>query len=252
METIEVERDGGVLRIWMNRPERRNPLGPDALEELRSTFESINRDFDVRCVVLAGRGPSFSGGADRKMPPASRTSEPTPRERRWVAQLGRRTARAIEDCEVPTIARLHGHVVGGAAVLALACDFRIAADDVSVWIPEVDLGIPLTWGAVPMLVRECGMARAREAIVLCDRIGAVDAERWGIVHRVVAATELDRTVDEWADRLAAKPAAAIAMSKSQLRAYGAAFRMGELGELDGDLLLGASMSAEARRAFGGD
>jgi enoyl-CoA hydratase/carnithine racemase len=95
------------------------------------------------------------------------------------------------------------------------------------------------------------MARAREAIVMCDRIGATDAERWGIVHRVVSTDQLDATVDQWATRLASKPAAAIAMSKSQFRAYGAAFRMGELAELDGDLLLGSSMSAEARRAFGG-
>jgi enoyl-CoA hydratase/carnithine racemase len=250
METLEVERDGHVLRVWLDRPDQRNPLSTAALEELRQVYDGVNTDFEVRCVVLGGRGPSFSGGADRKAAPSSRSTEPSPRERRWVAQLGRRVARAIENCEVPTIARLHGHVVGGAAVLALACDFRLAADDVSVWIPEVDLGIPLTWGAVPMLVRECGMARAREAIVLCDRIGAVDAERWGIVHRVVAPDALDALVDEWAARLAAKPAAAIAMSKSQLRAYAAAFRVGEVAELDGDLLLGASMSAEARRAFG--
>ena len=251
METLEIERDGSILRVWLNRPEKRNPLSTTALEELRTVFTGVNEDFDVRCVVLGGRGPSFSGGADRKAAPAPRSTDPTPRERRWVAQLGRRAARAIEDCEVPTIARLHGHVVGGAAVLALACDFRVAAEDVSLWIPEVDLGIPLTWGAVPLLVRECGMARAREAIVLCDRIGAVDAERWGMVHRVVPADDLDSAVDEWARRLAAKPAAAIAMSKSQLRAYAASFRVGELAELDGDLLLGSSMSAEARRAFGG-
>jgi enoyl-CoA hydratase/carnithine racemase len=252
METLDLERDGDILRVWLNRPDKRNPLSSVALEELRQVFTDVNADFSVRCVVLGGRGPSFSGGADRKAPPAPRTTEPTPRERRWVAQVGRRAARAIEDCEVPTIARLHGHVVGGAAVLALACDFRIAADDVSVWIPEVDLGIPLTWGAVPMLIRECGMARAREAIVLCDRIGAIDAERWGIAHRVVASGDLDAAVDEWATRLATKPAAAIAMSKSQFRAYASAFRLGELAELDGDLLLSSSMSVEARRAFGGD
>lgn len=251
METLEVERDGHVLRVWMNRPDKRNPLSAVALAELADVFTAVNEDFDVRCVILGGRGPSFSGGADRNAAPAPRSTEPTPRERRWVAQQGRRTTRAVEACEVPTIARLHGHVVGGAAVLALACDFRIAAEDASVWIPEVDLGIPLTWGAVPLLVRECGMARAREAVVMCDRIGAIDAERWGIVHRVVASEQLDATVDDWAARLVSKPAAAMAMSKSQFRAYATAFRMGEIAELDGDLLLGASMSPEARRAFGG-
>ena len=251
METLTVERDGPVLRIWLDRPAKRNPLNGTALKEITAVFTSVGEDPDVRVVVLGGRGPSFSGGADRSDPPGASSPEPTARERRWVAQLGRRAARAVDDCEVPTIARLHGHVVGGAAVLAVACDFRIAADDTSIWIPEVDLGIPLTWGAVPMLVRECGMARARQTIVLCDRIPVVDAERWGLVHRVVPAADLDAAVEEWAQRLAAKPSAAMSMTTSQLRAYGAVFRSGDLTELDGDLLLGASQSAEARTAFGG-
>lgn len=250
METLEVERDGTVLRVWLNRPEKRNPLSATALEEIATVFSDVNGDFSVRVVVLGGRGPSFSGGADRKATPAPRSGDPTPRERRWIAQLGRRAAQAIEACEVPTVARLHGHVVGGAAVLALSCDFRVASDDVSIWIPEVDLGIPLTWGAVPLLIRECGMARAREAIVLCDRIGAIDAERWGMVHRVVPPAGLDIAVDEWATRLASKPGAAIAMTKSQFRAYAAVARLGDLTELDGDLLIGSQGSAEARAAFG--
>ena len=249
METLEVERDGPILRVWLNRPDQRNPLSGVALQELIDVFTGVSTDFDVRVVVLGGRGPSFSGGADRKDPATPRSADPTARERRWVAQLGRRTARAIDDCEVPTIARLHGHVVGGAAVLALACDFRIAAADTSFWIPEVDLGIPLTWGAVPLLIRECGMARAREAVVLCDRIAAADAERWGMAHRVVDAGALDATVDEWAQRLAAKPATAMSMTNAQLRAYGALFRAADLTELDGDLLTGGSQSPEFRETF---
>src|SRR5688500_17759512 len=123
METLTLERVGPVLRVWLNRPEKRNPLSPIALQELIDVFTGVATDFDVRCVVIGGRGPSFSGGADLRAPTPARSSEPTPRERRWVAQLGRRMAKAVDDCEVPTIARLHGHVVGGAAVLALACDF---------------------------------------------------------------------------------------------------------------------------------
>jgi enoyl-CoA hydratase/carnithine racemase len=249
METLEVERDGAVLRVWLNRPEKRNPLSPTALEELIEVYTGVSRDFDVRVVVVGGRGPSFSGGADLRNATPARSADPTPRERRWTAQLGHRMTRAVDDCEVPTIARLHGHVVGGAAVLALACDFRIAAEDTSFWIPEVDLGIPLTWGAVPLVIRECGMARAREAIVMCDRINAVDAERWGMAHRVVAMDALDTTVDEWAARLVAKPATAMSMTTSQFRAYGAASRLADLTELDGDLLSGGSASAEFRAKF---
>jgi enoyl-CoA hydratase/carnithine racemase len=249
METLEVVRDGPVLRVWLNRPEKRNPLSPTALQELLDVFSGVGTDYAVSCVVIGGRGPSFSGGADLKAPTPPRSADPTPRERRWVSQLGRRMARAVDECEVPTVARLHGHVVGGAAVLALACDFRIAAEETSFWIPEVDLGIPLTWGAVPLLIRECGMARAREAVVLCDRIPARDAERWGMAHRVVPMDDLDRTVDEIAARLAAKPATAMTLSTSQLRAYAAQFRMADLTELDGDLLALGSASGEFRTRF---
>jgi enoyl-CoA hydratase/carnithine racemase len=249
METLEVERDGPILHVWLNRPEKRNPLSPTALQELIDVYTGVNVDFETRVVVIGGRGPSFSGGADLRAATPARSADPTARERRWAAQLGRRMARAVDECEVPTIARLHGHVVGGAAVLALACDFRIAADDTSFWIPEVDLGIPLTWGAVPLLIRECGMARAREAIVLCDKIPAADAERWGMAHRVVPIDALDATVDEWATRLAAKPAMAMTMTTSQFRAYAAAHRLADLTELDGDLLTGASQSPEFRSKF---
>lgn len=251
METLEVERDGPVLRVWLNRPEKRNPLSPAALQELVDVYTGVSRDFDVRVVVVGGRGPSFSGGADLRNATPPRSDDPTPRELRWAAQLGHRMAKAVDECEVPTIARLHGHVVGGAAVLAMACDFRIAAEDTSIWIPEVDLGIPLTWGAVPLLIRECGMARAREAIVMCDRISATDAERWGMVHRVVSPEVLDVTVNDWATRLAAKPATAMSMTTSQLRAYGSLPRMADLSQLDGDLLTGGSRSTEYRSRFSG-
>lgn len=253
METLTLERVGPVLWVWLDRPEKRNPLSGLALQELVDVFTAVSTsEFDVGCVVLGGRGPSFCGGADRSgnVAEAAVASSGSARERRWVAQLGRRAALAIDECEVPTVARLHGHVVGGGAVLAAACDFRVGTPDTSFWIPEVDLGIPLTWGAVPLLVREIGMARAREAVVLCDRIGAVDAERWGLLHRVVDAAALDDEVASLAARLAGKPEVAMSMTTSQLRAYGTVSSLGSLAELDGDLLSSASRSAEARRAFG--
>ena len=138
------------------------------------------------------------------MAAASGASE---RERRFAAQIGWRACRAIEACEVVTLARVHGHVVGGGVALALACDFRIAAQGSVFHVPEVDLGIPLTWGATPRLIAELGAARARELILMCDRIDARTAERWGLVNRVVPAARLDATVDAWALRLAAKPEA---------------------------------------------
>lgn len=250
---LAVERDGAVLRVWLDRPERRNALDTATLEALTGLYLGLQRDFRTRVVVLGGRGPSFCAGADRGSPPGSErmaaSSGAGDRERRQAAQIGWRACRAIEECEVVTLARVHGHAVGGGVALALACDFRIAAQGTVFHVPEVDLGVPLTWGAAPRLISEVGAARARELILLCDRVDARTAERWGLVHRVVPASRLDAVVDAWARRLAEKPEIAVHMTKSQFRAQSRRGVLGDLTETDGDLLLAASRSAAARASF---
>jgi enoyl-CoA hydratase/carnithine racemase len=173
----------------------------------------------------------------------------TDRERRHAAQLGLRACRAIEDSEQLTIAQIHGHAIGGGLALALACDFRLAEAGTLFQFPEVDLGLPLTWGAVPRLIAEVGAARAREIVLLCDRFDAARAERWGVIHRALDADALEATTVEWAERLCAKPEVAVHLTRTQLRAYARTTRLGDLAESDGELLLGASRAAAARARF---
>lgn len=252
-KTLSVTYDGPVLRVWLDRPDKRNALNGTALEELATLCEGLATDFVTRVVVLGGRGPSFCAGADRTDPPGharlAGASDAGERERRWVAQIGFRAARAIERAEVVTIARLHGHVVGGGVVLAAACDFRVAAEGAQFHVPEVDLGLPLTWGGTPRLIHELGAARARELVLLCDRIDAAEAYRIGLVHRVVPPAELDAAVDAMAARLAAKPEAAVHMTKTQFRAYATRAVLGDVTETDGDQLVAAARGAIARRSF---
>jgi enoyl-CoA hydratase/carnithine racemase len=215
-------------------------------------FASFATDFEVKVAVLGGRGRAFCAGADRKDPPGARmsgASGASEREQRWVAQLGLRACRAIAECEVVTVARLHGHVVGGGTGLAVSCDFRVAGASTSFSVPEVDLGIPLTWGLVPRLIHEVGAARARQLVLLCDPADAATAERWGLVHRVVPDDELDTAVDEWVHRLVGKPETAVHMTTSQFRAYARRAALGDVTELDGDLLAAASRSESARASF---
>ncbi len=253
-KTLEVEREGPVLRIWLNRPERRNAIGNTLLEEVADCFRAVERDFETRLVVLGGRGASFCAGADRKdadVHDAARQPE-TPRARRFEQHLGRRAARAIEDCEALTIARVHGHAIGGGFVFALACDFRIAAEDAVFSLPEVELGVPLTWAGVPRLVQEVGMARARQLLLRCDRLDAVRALDWGIVHAAVPTAELDGEVARWVDDLLDKPETAVHMTKTQLRGYNRLGTLGDATEADGDLItLAARDPAFAERMRGG-
>jgi enoyl-CoA hydratase/carnithine racemase len=252
-ETLELEERGPVTWVWLRRPERRNALNATALEEIAGCFASLQTRFETRVVVLGGRGPSFCAGADRKDPPGAARmgadSGATPRERRHASQLGRRALEAIEALDAVTIGRLHGHAIGGGFALALACDFRVAAEGTVLSIPEVDLGIPLAWGAVPRLARDVGALRARELILLCERLDAGDALAWGLLNRVVPAHALDATVAELAARLAAKPEIAVHMTKTQLRAYAATTSLGDVTESDGDLLAAASRTAAARSSF---
>jgi enoyl-CoA hydratase/carnithine racemase len=150
---------------------------------------------------------------------------------------------AIADAEVVTIARLQGYVLGGGLCLALACDFRIATTDAQLGLPEMDLGLPLTWGGTALLVHEIGAARARELIMLADNVDGVRAETMGLVHRAVDPEVLDAVVDDWAARLAAKREGAIHMAKTQFRALARQRGLGDTTETDGDLLNAASSGA---------
>ncbi len=251
-ETLQFVRSGNVARIWLNRPKRLNALNSLALEEIVSVCDEIQKAPDIQVVVLGGHGSSFCAGADRKDPPIrpTKATGQGARFRRYASQIGRRATQALEELDAITIARLHGYIIGGGVALAGACDLRVATATAQFQVPEVDLGIPLGWGGVPVLARLVGVARAKEIILFCDRFDAATAERFGLVNRVVAEADLDRAVDEWADRLAAKPDAAVHMTKAQFRAYGRRDFLGDFSEADGDLLTGSIGDDPSRFAFG--
>jgi enoyl-CoA hydratase/carnithine racemase len=254
METLELERDGPLLRVWLDRPERRNAVDNRMLRELGDLFLSLETDFETRVVVLGGRGASFCSGADRK--PAAPSAKAAAgqgdtgeRERRWLGQLGRRAARAIEQCDAVTIARVHGHAIGGGACLALSCDFRIAARDAIFRVPEVDLGLPLSWAAVPRLIHEIGGARAREFLLMCRDVDGSRAEDWGMAHRAVESAKLDEEIDRWVREILDKPELALHMAKTNLRGYAQRAALGDASEADGDMIAVAMRSAGARSRF---
>jgi enoyl-CoA hydratase/carnithine racemase len=250
-QTLELEREGPVLRVWLNRPARRNAVSTRMLRDLGDLFLSLETAFDVRVVVLGGRGASFCSGADRKPPlPGEELSTPaSEREQRWRVHLGRRACRAIEACEAVTVARVHGHAIGGGCCFALSCDFRVTARDTVFRIPEVDLGVPLSWAAVPRLLDEIGAARTRELVLLGGDIDGDRALEWGMVHRSVAAEKLDEQVEELVVALCSKPELALHMAKTNLRGYSRLRALGDASEADGDLFALAQRSAEFERRF---
>ena len=248
LETVEVVPEGETLRVWLNRPESRNAHNQLMIREVGDLFLALSGQTQFRVAVLGGRGKSFCAGADRKERPPAAAND---RESRYVNQLGRRAARAIEDCEVVTIARVHGHAIGGGCCFATSCDFRVSEASAMWYVPEVELGVPLPWGATPRLIAELGMSRARQFVMTSERIDGRRAAEWGLAHEVCEGEdELDAAVERWVARLLDLPALSVQMAKHQLRGYAQVSRLGDLSEFDGDASARSIVSEDAQARFG--
>jgi methylglutaconyl-CoA hydratase len=193
MSTIELERDGAIARLWLNRPEQHNALAAELCAELTSTLHELALDATVRVVVLGGRGPSFCAGADIALMKAS--AHATFAQNLAEAERLGGLFSTLADLPKPVIARLHGNVLGGGVGLACACDIAVAADDARFALSEVRLGI-LPALISPYVIRRLGDRAARELMLTGERLEAAAVLRYGLVHHVVPAQELDAKVEE--------------------------------------------------------
>lgn len=234
-ENLVLQRDGAVLHVWMNRPEVLNALDDKTLNEITAVFDGVGNHDEIRVVVLGGIGRAFSSGADLRNPPSRPAPDTSFRLRRYIAETGRRACQAIAGCAAVTIARTHGHVIGGGVLLAASCDFRVGAEDTVFSLPELKLGQPLSWGGTPLLIKEIGAAHAREMIMMCGAIDAAQAAQFGLLHAVVPTTVLDDEVASWSARLASLPEGSLATAKQQFQRYAASTRLADLTETDSDI-----------------
>ncbi|TAM87553.1 MAG: enoyl-CoA hydratase/isomerase family protein [Jatrophihabitans sp.] len=241
---IEVSVTGARAAIELDRPDQLNPLGLPTLRSLVDAARAIDRDPAVKVVVVSGRGRAFSAGAD--LAAFAGLAGTDVAQAREFADAGRQMADAIEAMNAVTIARLHGHVVGGAVVLAAACDLRVAADDTRFSIPELDLGIPLAWGGIPRLVREIGPALTKELVMTCRPFGADEARAAGLLNRVVPAADLDAAVEELAGALEGKSALTLRATKRHTNACADAMVATAHAWNDADSLLTAAADPASR------
>ena len=211
---MRVERSEGAWTAWLDRPSKRNALDEATRTALQELVDELAERPDVRVLVLRGEGPSFCAGADLGDRPANPPT--TWPGRRHAAGAWQRLLDDLEALPQVTVAALHGHVIGGGALLAVACDLRLGAQDLSVRIPEVALGIPLTWGGVPRLAREVGLPVARDLVLTGRTLDGAEALRCGFVQRLV--DDLDAAVDEVVAALLAQPPGALAVARASLAA----------------------------------
>ena len=215
MSIVFTEDHGRVRHVVLNRPEKRNAMSQELLRALAQELRAAAADPSVHCVVLRGEGPVFSAGVDLNELAASAG---TPGNLRPFRQVFVDCPNLCEEMAKPVVCQIHRTCVGGALEVALGCDLRIASSDAQLGLPEVRFGIIPDVGGSTRLPAVVGLGRAKELIMTARTIDAAEAERIGLVNRVVAPEQLEHATQELVDELLANSHVAVGRAKRVLDA----------------------------------
>jgi 2-(1,2-epoxy-1,2-dihydrophenyl)acetyl-CoA isomerase len=216
---LRIRQDGAVLRLTLDRPDKRNAVDDRMMTGLADAIEGAGRDEAVRVVVLDGAGDHFCGGADIVARNAPGGDRPRPGSiQRRVRSTAHRLMPTMLQVQTPVVCRVQGWAAGIGFQLALAADFTVAAAEATFWEPFADRGFTPDSGATWLLPRLVGLPRARDLLLLGRQLTGAEAAEWGLVHRAVPAAELDAAVAELVDRLADGPTVALGLTKWLLAA----------------------------------
>ena len=211
-ETLIYETSDSVATITLNQPDTRNALSNELLGELIDAFETARDDADVRCVVLTSSHEKvFSSGANL----AGFTADVPLVHRHLGTERFPRLFRLIGTLGKPTICAANGHVLAGALGIALACDLIVASEEATFGTPEINVGA-FPFMIMALIYRNVPRKKTNELLLLGERIDAREAERIGIVNKVVGADEFDAAVNDWATRLAGKSPVLMRLGKDAM------------------------------------
>ncbi len=217
---LGVTLDGPVLRLTLDRPDKRNALDDVMVGGMLDAIDAAGRDEQVRAIVLAGAGDHFCGGADIVARNAGGRDAPRPRVgsiQRRVPSTAHRLVPLLMSVQVPVVCRVQGWAAGIGFHLALASDFTVAAVDARFWEPFSTRGFTPDSAGTWLLPRLAGMVRARELLLLGRELHAAEAVDWGLIHAAVQSASLDAEVESLVDRLAGGPTVALGLTKWLLR-----------------------------------
>jgi 2-(1,2-epoxy-1,2-dihydrophenyl)acetyl-CoA isomerase len=216
---VTTTRDGAVLHIVLDRAARRNSLSHSMIDSLVDTLTAAASDDSLRAVHLSGAGPDFCAGVDWV---GSNSGGQRPRTGDLVRRIPHTAHRVIELIHLlhlPVVCTVRGWAAGMGCNLALAADFTVAAADAVFWEPFLARGFSPDSGSTWLLPRLVGIARAKEMLLLGEKVDAATAAQWGLIHRSVDEADLDATVGRLLDRLASGPTVAIGLAKQAIN-YG--------------------------------
>ena len=210
MSMVVTEDRGRVRHVVLNRPEKRNAMNQELLRALRDALREAAEEESVHCVVLRGEGPVFSAGVDLGELAAFAGEPSMLRPFRGVFLD---CANLCEEMAKPVVCQIQRTCVGGALEVALGCDLRVASSDAQLGLPEVRFGLIPDVGGSTRLPAVVGLGRAKELIMTARTIGAAEAERIGLVNRVVAPEELERATQALVEELLANSHIAVGRAK---------------------------------------
>lgn len=193
---LNLEKNGSVTTITLNRPKSHNALDKELSNELNEAFRSVQRDKDCRILVLTGAGDTFCAGDDIKDFMSWKSDDVVRgHDAYWQIRLYQETAQILEDLDAITIAKVDGVCTGGGLELTLVCDFVVATDRSRWGMPEIDWGITPGWGGTSRLARHVGWRKAKEWNLIGALFNGRVAEKHGLINRLCAAENLDSEVD---------------------------------------------------------
>ena len=249
---VTMEKTDDVMVVRFDRQGALNALNYKMITELTEAAKLLGDDLTVKSVVLTGAGTIFSSGVDLKDDQNWDLDKMSDLEIRRLFYRGVRLCQAWEDLPQITIAAVEGMMVGGGCALGLACDWRVLARDAYLFVPEVQVGLNLQWGALPRLVTLVGPARAKEICLLGEKMSSEQALDWGLVSRLAEPSESVDVALGLAKRCAANPPIASVMVKEAVNAIaGALHRVGSYADADQSQLSATNQTAvAARKRFG--
>ena len=245
---LQVAREGPIVQVTLDRPDARNALNTTLMGELTEVAVLLRRRTDVLAVILAGAGRYFSAGADLGGVQA-RASAPTLLETRRSVMAGPDMCEAWEEIEAVTLAAIEGYCIGGACALAVACDFRILGEGAYLRLPEVPLGINMSWRSVPRLVSLAGPARAKRFVMFGEPADAPTCLAWGLADEVAAQGRALAAARAWADKVVALPPLPVRMTKEQVNMIAGANHLAS-SYMDRDQYLLTSRTTDFREGVG--
>lgn len=213
---IEVARHGHIATLTINRPQKRNAITNEMMEDIERAARAFAVDETTRAVIVRAEGSDFSVGADLSQPRFQGDEKQSIILRRRGLELGGNMMRALQEIHQPTICAVQGIATGGGACISTACDFRVAADNARIGYGEVKMGINLMWHALPVCTHLVGPSRAKQLIMSGRLFDAKTLGAWGFLDEVTSLASLGDRARAWAEEYAALPPIAVQMIKRSI------------------------------------